>query len=40
MPDIVTRHSSIEDRASQSFFFLQENMVLGVYFPIAHKKGK
>jgi hypothetical protein len=33
MTDVVTRGNS-DDRASQSFFFLQENMVLGVYFPI------
>ena len=38
MPNIVTRGTSVADRASQHFFFLQENVMLGFSFPLIKKK--
>ena len=38
MPNIVTRGTSVADRASQHFFFLQENVMLGFSVPIIKKK--
>jgi hypothetical protein len=40
MPDIVTRGNNVSDRAKQHFFFLQENAVLGVTFPIFKSKNQ
>ncbi len=37
MPSVVTRSTSVADRASQHFFFLQENVMLGVSFPLIKK---
>lgn len=39
MPDIVTRKASIDDRASQHFFFAQRNGMFGFTLPL-HKKVK
>ncbi len=38
MPDIITRGTSVADRASQHFFFLQENFMLGFSFPLIKNK--
>lgn len=37
MPDIVTRKASIEDRASQHFFFAQRNGMFGFSIPLVKK---
>ncbi len=37
MPDIVTRKASIDDRASQHFFFAQRNGLFGFAFPLNKK---
>lgn len=39
MPDIVTRKASIDDRASQHFFFAQRNGIFGFAIPL-HKTNK
>ena len=38
MPNIVTRGTSVADRASQHFFFLQENVLVGVSLPLRKNK--
>ena len=38
MPNIVTRGTGVADRASQHFFFLQENVMLGFSVPLIKKK--